>query len=69
MAHGGGRQVTNVFRSIKRGLEQAIEHRKRSARVRRRAAEPRESLAEFVRNSPLAGTQLYAGRRRSTKRS
>jgi hypothetical protein len=61
--------MTKAYKSIKRGLEQAIQHRKRNARVRRRGAEPREGLAEFVRNSPLAGTQLDAGRRRSTKGS
>lgn len=32
------------------------------------AAKPKESLAEFVRRSPLAGTQLEIGRSRDTGR-
>jgi hypothetical protein len=59
--------MTNAYKSIKRGLEQAIRHRKGDARARARGAKPQVGLAEFVRKSPLAGTQLDVGRRRSTK--
>ena len=59
--------MTSAYKSIWRGLEQSIQHRKRKVRARRRGAEPRNGLAEFVRNSPLAGTRLHVGRRRSSK--
>jgi antitoxin Phd len=39
-----------------------------SARDYARTAKPKESLAEFVRRSPLAGTQLDVGRSRDTGR-
>jgi hypothetical protein len=61
--------MKKTYASIKRGLEQAIRHFKRNARARTRGAKLRKSLADFVRRSPLAGTQLDVGRRRSTKTS
>jgi hypothetical protein len=59
--------MKSAYTSIKRGLEQAIRHRKRNPRTR--SAKPSEGLAEFVRRSPLAGTKLDLSRRRNTKTS
>ncbi|MEO8717281.1 MAG: type II toxin-antitoxin system Phd/YefM family antitoxin [Burkholderiales bacterium] len=39
-----------------------------SARDYARAAKPKETLAEFVRRSPLAGSALEVGRSRDTGR-
>lgn len=61
--------MTNTYKSIKRGLKQAIRHRKRNAGARTGGAKPEESLAEFVRRSPLAGARLDMGRSRNTKDS
>jgi len=53
--------------SIKRGLKQAIRHQKRERVAGLKLyGKPKQSLVDFVRGSPLAGTAFKIGRSRDT---
>lgn len=55
--------------TIKRGLKQAIRHQKgKQVAGLKLHGEPRKSLVDFVRGSPLAGMGFKIGRSRDTGR-